>query len=279
MKIPLGTLIRCADITAERLEFYQRIGLSVLQLAGVGEEYLMGDEKSRAKSEALLALCEKYSLRVPCMFLSYPGQDWSHPSETVGLTPEAYRAERMILSCRQIRWAEQYGMKYVSCHVGFFPEKGTESYARLVREMRQLVMFAEACGLQFLLETGMETANDLQTFFKDLAPACAGINFDPANLLIYDRDDPETFLDLLQERVRIVHCKDAVRPQTGSACGKETVLGAGQTKIIDLLNRLRNENFDGYWIIERELPPGEEQERDIAQAVELIKSIEYGECK
>ena len=56
-------------------------------------------------------------------------------------------------------------------------------------------------------------------------PAHPGINFDPANLLIYDQEDPASFLDELENKVEVVHCKDARRPAPGAAFGRETILG------------------------------------------------------
>lgn len=273
MKISTGTLICCQDISEKRLACYQQIGLNVLQIAGVDERYLAPGEEAAKRSGELFALLKKYSFEVPCMFLSYPEQDWANPCETVGLTPEKFRSERMILSCRQMLWAKQYGIRYISCHVGFFPEKGSGAYDKIVKEMRQLVLFAEFNGLKFLFETGMESALVLKEFFTDIEPAQPGINFDPANLLIYDQDDPEAFLDVLEDRVEVVHCKDAVRPQAGSRRGKETVLGEGETNFSKLLVRLLKNGFSGYPVIERELPPGPEQECDIANAVKLIKQI------
>ena len=128
MNTQIGTLIRCRDITEKRLGFYQKIGLNILQLAGVDEDYLAPGKEAKQKSENLFALFRRYAFSVPCMFLSYPNQDWTHPKETAGLGPEKFRSERMLLSCRQMQWGKQYGIKYISCHVGFLPEKGTESY-------------------------------------------------------------------------------------------------------------------------------------------------------
>lgn len=273
MNTQIGTLIRCRDITEKRLGFYQKIGLNILQLAGVDEDYLAPGKEAKQKSENLFALFLRYAFSVPCMFLSYPNQDWTHPKETAGLVPEKFRSERMLLSCRQMQWGKQYGIKYISCHVGFLPEKGTESYDTFVSEMRQLVMFAESNGQQFLFETGMESTQEMKQILSDLMPAHPGINFDPANLLIYDQEDPASFLDELENKVEVVHCKDARRPAPGAAFGRETILGEGDTGFAELLKRLLRNGFSGFLVIERELPPGEEQERDISNAVHFIQTI------
>ena len=104
-------------------------------------------------------------------------------------------------------------------------------------------------------------------------PAHPGINFDPANLLIYDQEDPASFLDELENKVEVVHCKDARRPAPGVAFGRETILGEGDTGFAELLKRLLRNGFSGFLVIERELPPGEEQERDISNAIHFIQTI------
>lgn len=273
MQISLGTLLRCPHITEERLAFYHNIGLNMLQLAGVNEEYLAPGKEAEQKSDALFELFRKYGFSVPTMFLFFPEQDWSRPDETIGLTPEPLRAERMVFACRQMLWGKKYGIKYITCHVGHFPEKESEAYGKLINDLRQIILFAESNGQSFLFETGMENTVTMQQIITDLAPAEPMINFDPANLLLYDQDAPEQFLDELENRVKVVHCKDAVRPQAGPATGRETVLGEGETGFRELLKRLLKNGFSGPLVIERELPPGEEQERDIAGAVKLIKNI------
>lgn len=66
------------------------------------------------------------------------------------------RAERMILSCRQMDWGKRYGIRYITCHAGFVPEERNEFYERFIADMKQLVRFAAANGQEFLFETGTE---------------------------------------------------------------------------------------------------------------------------
>ena len=269
----IGTLIRCGSIDERRIAFFKQIGLNAIQIAGVYEKWLAPAESARKASDELFGLFRKYDIAVPAMFLSYPDQDWEHPRETVGLVPEKTRAERMILSCRQMTWAGHYGIKYITCHVGFVPEEQAESYGRLIADLKQLVLFAAANDQVFLFETGTEKLSDLKRTLDAIGEPNLGINFDPANLLIYGNDDPSVLVEMMPEQVKVMHCKDADRAPAGAAYGKETVLGRGSTDFTALLKHLLNAGFKGPLIIERELPLGPEQERDIADAVKLIKSI------
>ena len=271
MMQPLGTLLRCADIGERRIAFYREIGLNAIQIAGVYEEWLAPEPEARRKSDEIFALLRNFGFAAPGLFLSYPGQVWSDHS-TIGLVPEKTRAERMILSCRQMEWAKRYGIRFITCHVGFLPE-AQEDFRRFLADMKQLVRFAAACGQEFLFETGTETAARLKQTIDGLGEPNVGINFDPANLLIYGMDDPAKSAELLADRIRIVHCKDAVPAAPGEGSGKETVLGQGATRFAELLKKLLKDGFAGPLVIERELTPGPEQEKDIAEAVKYIRSI------
>ena len=55
--------------------------------------------------------------------------------------------------------------------------------------------------------------------------------------------------------------------------GKETPLGKGDTRFAGLLLQLVNRGFRGPLIIERELPLGPEQQRDVAEAIAWLKQL------
>ena len=277
MKMPMvGTLLRCGSIDERRIAYYHEIGLDSIQIAGVYEDWLAPGTAPEKASDAFFELFRKYNISVPGMFLSYPNQDWAHPREGIGLVPEKTRAERMIISCRQMNWAKRYGIRYITCHVGFVPEERNEFYERFIIDMKQLLKFAASNGQEFLFETGTETVAGLAQTLEDIGEPNAGINFDPANLLIYNTDDPAKLVEELGSKIRVVHCKDANGPEGDAVNGKETVLGKGSTKFASLLAKLLQSGFNGPLIIERELPLGPEQEKDIAEAVTFIKSIVKG---
>ena len=269
----IGTLLRCGGIDERRIAYYHEIGLDSLQIAGVYEDWLAPGDAARKASDAFFELFRKYDITVPTMFMSYPNQDWKNPREGIGLVPEKTRAERMILTCRQMNWAKRYGIRYITCHAGFVPEERNEFYERFIADMKQLVKFAAANEQEFLFETGTETVAGLKQTIEDIGEPNVGINFDPANLLIYGTDDPAILADQLTDRIRVIHCKDADPAEAGASRGKETVLGKGSTRFAELLKKLLSGGFSGPLIIERELPLGPEQEKDIAEAVKLIRSI------
>ena len=95
-------------------------------------------------------------------------------------------------------------------------------------------------------------------------------------MLIYNNGDPAELVEKAADRIKVVHCKDANPPADGAARGRETPLGKGSTNFAALLKHLLDSGFRGPLIIERELPPGPEQERDVAEAVRFLNTITKG---
>ena len=61
-------------------------------------------------------------------------------------------------------------------------------------------------GLDLLFETGQETADDLWAFFDHMegrGVTNIGVNFDPANVILYDKGGPIDALRKLLPRVRV----------------------------------------------------------------------------
>ncbi len=271
----IGTILRCGQITEERVAFFREVGLDCFQIAGVYEKWLAPTPEARKASDGFFELFRKYGMAVPSMFLSYAGQ-WDDPKAGFGLVPASTRSERMVLSCRQMEWAARHGIKLITCHAGILPEGRGDFYVRFVADMKQLIRFAAAFGQEFLFETGTETPEDLKQLLEDLGEPNAGVNFDPANLLIYDNGDPAELVDKLGGRIRVVHCKDANPPADGAARGRETPLGKGSTNFTALLGRLVDSGFRGPLIIEREILDEAELKRDIAEAVQLLNTTTKG---
>jgi sugar phosphate isomerase/epimerase len=97
------------------------------------------------------------------------------------------------------------------------------------------------------------------------------VNFDPANMLLYDKDDPLKVLDLLAPDIRSVHLKDANRPTVKGAWGEEVPLGQGQTNTKAFVKGLQRIGFTGPLCIEREVGNQEDRFRDIEHGVRFLR--------
>ena len=83
-------------------------------------------------------------------------------------------------------------------------------------------------GLTCCLETGQEEAASLRGFLEELDRPNVGVNFDPANLILYDKGDPIAGLRTLLPHVASCHIKDAIRTKTPGTWGDEVVVGTGE---------------------------------------------------
>ncbi len=138
--------------------------------------------------------------------------------------------------------------------------------------MQKIADYCKENNQSFALETGQEKALVLSKFIEDVNRLNLGVNFDPANMLLYDADDPIKALDVLGKYVIGVHCKDGKRPEREGELGKEYPLGEGDVGIEKFIDKLRRIGYTGHLTIEREIS-GEKQITDILKAKELLQKL------
>lgn len=270
MSLPLriGTLLRLPDFQRDNLIFLKEAGLETLQLGRATDDWMSGPNGLKQTRESFQLIQDCGLDAVSLFMFMTPGTNGD------GFVTEDARTSRMLFACRQLLWAKKQGIDFITCHVGNLSNIGDGApYERLVADFKQLLKFAEDNGQFFLFETGPEPVAGLKKIFHDIDSPALGINFDPANMLIYNNDDPAVVVRELWQYIKVVHCKDAVRPTEPGKYGKETVLGQGDTHFIDIMGDLLRRGFRGPLIIERELPPGPVQRKDVADAIQLLLKI------
>jgi L-ribulose-5-phosphate 3-epimerase len=94
------------------------------------------------------------------------------------------------------------------------------------------------------------------------------VNFDPANMILYDKGNPIEALRLLGPWVCQVHIKDARRTKVPGTWGEEVVLGTGEVDWPAFFAALREAKFAGDCVIEREA--GSQRVADIRTAKEVV---------
>ena len=94
------------------------------------------------------------------------------------------------------------------------------------------------------------------------------VNFDPANMILYDMDDPIEALHLLAPYVRQVHVKDAKRTKVKGQWGEEVIVGTGEVDWIAFVRILAEVDFEGGYIFEREA--GDNRVGDIAKGISAL---------
>ena len=98
-----------------------------------------------------------------------------------------------------------------------------------------------------------------------------GVNFDPANMILYDKGDPVAALRTLGPWVKQCHLKDATRTKTPGAWGEEVRLGTGQVDWKGFFRALDAAGFKGDLCIEREA--GTQRVADIRAAREYVEKL------
>lgn len=272
--LQLGTLFRLTQFKPDRLAFLHEVGMNACQLCGIDDNYLAGKQGAENTAQLAEAL-KKYEIEPVSLFFSFPGQNWSSDKalNTVGMTKQCVRAKRFASAARQMNWGmRNFGIRHLVCHVGFLPEEAAE-FEHFIDDLREFCKLAKENGQYFLFETGPETDQEIKKCIDMLGMDNVGINLDPANLLLYDKTEPLDFADTLGKYVLGVHCKDGRRPVDGAARGRETPLGKGDAKFGEVMEKLYGAGFRGPLIIEREIPPGPEQDADIRSAMTYLHEL------
>ena len=260
----------------------ERDHLSDIKALGVrcGQLGIPGDMELTATAAAdwKLAL-EEHQFTVVTIMAAYNGEDYADipaVERTVGFVPPASRAQREERTYRVSDFAAALGVANIGCHVGFVPEDpGHPVYLEMRDLVRRICDHASGNGQKFVLETGQEPAHVLLNFLRDVNRPNLGINFDPANLILYGTGDPIEALAILGPHVLSVHCKDGDWPPPGipGALGHERPLGQGAVGIPRFLDQLKQVGFRGPLTIERETHDQEQRMSDIGMAVKLLKEL------
>lgn len=168
--------------------------------------------------------------------------------------------------------AQKLGLKLVTFHAGFLPHDPADpTFAKLLSRIRQIARLFAAYGIELGFETGQEDAATLDAFLKQLNEPNVGVNFDPANMLLYDKGDPVASLRALKPWLRQCHIKDATRTKTPGGWGEEVAVGEGQVDWTAFFRALDEVQFHGFCCIEREA--GNQRQKDILTARQFIERI------
>ena len=204
------------------------------------------------------------------------GEDYSSIESirrTGGLVPDDTWEENWEDAQENAELAQQLGLKLVTFHAGFLPQEESEpEFEKLQHRIRLVADLFAAKGIELAFETGQESADILKAFLEKLGRSHVGVNFDPANMILYDKGDPIEALRVLAPWVKQCHLKDANRTRQPCTWGEEVVVGTGQVDWPQFFAVLREANFAGNLCIEREA--GGERVADIVTARRLIESLE-----
>jgi sugar phosphate isomerase/epimerase len=203
------------------------------------------------------------------------GEDYSTLESirlTGGIVPEGTWAQNWKNIQANAGLARQLSLKLVTFHAGFVPhEESDPTFDKLLGRLGQVADLFLGQGVALGLETGQETAPVLLQLLQRLNRPNLGVNFDPANMILYDKGNPIEAMRVLGPWIRQVHLKDARRTRTPGTWGEEVAVGAGEVDWRAFFATLNQLNFTGDFVIEREA--GTQRVADILQARELVESL------
>ncbi len=247
------------------VEALRRLGIGTVQLALVP---IVEEPRTWGRALDLLGAA---GMRVASGMLAMAGEDYTTLESirrTGGVRPDRDWPRNRERVTRAAQLAGEAGIGLVTFHAGFLDERRSDpTRRRMLDRLRDIAELFAAKGAAVALETGQESAALLLDVLDELGRPDAGVNFDPANMILYGMGDPVAALRQLGPHVRQVHVKDALPPQEPGAWGREVPAGGGAVDWDAFFEAALAIDPPVDFIIEREA--GTDRERDIAAARDL----------
>ena len=245
------------------------LGIDVVQIACGDPHHASWDE-----GDAMPAAAKAAGFRMTGTMLGFPGEDYTTPQtiqHSGGFGNPATRPERL----ERFQWAltrtRELGLTDMMLHAGFLPEPGDPDRKPFLDTLGKVSQLAKEKGITVAFETGQETADLLRRTLDDLKCPNLKINFDPANMILYDMGDPIRAVEILGPDIRSVHVKDANRTKVPGTWGEEVPLGKGQANIKKFVQTLKKVGYRGPLCIEREVGNQQERIADIAHGIRVLR--------
>ncbi|KAB2673716.1 MAG: TIM barrel protein [Verrucomicrobia bacterium] len=253
----------------------------VSRLAGTGvralQLHLDPLRENPAAWADLVPLLESHGIRLLSGMMTTVGEDYTTLDTiriTGGVVPDATWEQNWENFQADIVLAKSLGLRLVTLHAGFLPHDDADpSFAKLLERIGRIADLFARHGLGISFETGQEDAPTLRSFLVRLNRGNVGVNFDPANMLLYDKGDPVAALRELAPWIRQVHLKDATRTATPGTWGAEVVVGTGEVDWVAFHRALRDIDFRGHLCLEREA--GTQRVADLAAGAAFVRNLKY----
>ena len=228
---------------------------------------LDGDEK-------YLPRVRKDGWNISATMVGFPKEDYT-TLETIkvtgGIVPDEDWEDNRKRTFDAIDITAELNVQYLLMHFGFLDTEDADKAKKLYDRIKILADRAAEKSVQLLMETGQETAAELSQFLKELNHPALVVNFDPANMLLYDKGNPVEAVEVLAPWIKHVHIKDALRTKTPGTWGVEVPWGAGQVSPTEFLKTLKKINFVGALAVEREA--GDNRIGDVKTALDALKNF------
>jgi sugar phosphate isomerase/epimerase len=229
----------------------------------------------RWRADDLGSRCRAAGISLISGMMTTKGEDYT-TLETIkatgGIRPDATWSENLRAAEGNAIMAQRLGLPLVTFHAGFLPhEAGDPVRGRMIERLRQIADVFAARGVRVAFETGQESAETLLDVLRELERPAVGVNFDPANMILYGMGDPIEALAKLAPRVAQIHVKDAMPTKAPGTWGEEVRVGTGAVDWKQLFAVVRDRGLRVNCMIEREA--GDDRVGDIAAARDVVRPL------
>ncbi len=255
---------------SELKQFLEKMGNCPVQIA-CGDPH----HADWIEGESFPELILQSGIVLKSAMLGFPGEDYTTPQsiqKTGGFGDTATRSERLDRLDWGLERTKRLGLSVLTLHAGFIPRPGDPNRNSFLQTLAIVGERAAKAQVIVAFETGQEPANLLRLTLDELSSSHLKVNFDPANMLLYDQGNPIEAVEILGKDIVSVHLKDAKRPLVPGTWGEEVPLGHGEVNIPRFLEVLKKQQFLGPFFIEREVGNQLQRFQDIVNALEFAKN-------
>ncbi|MDP6409901.1 MAG: sugar phosphate isomerase/epimerase family protein [Planctomycetota bacterium] len=251
---------------AERLA---EAGLDAVQLdlSPVRKGHWSIDDTVEVLDEAGITICSG--------MMGMRGEDYSTLDsirETGGVRPDQHWKANLNAAQGNAEAMRGLNLDLVTLHAGFLPhDREAPEWSKMIDRLCELTECFVEEGARVGFETGQESAETLLAVLEEIDHPDIGVNFDPANMILYDAGDPLEALAVLAPHVFQIHVKDAVRTSQPGTWGTEVPVGKGDVDWDGFFRVLAEREIDCDLMIERET--GEDRVGDVRTARELLERV------
>lgn len=209
---------------AELIENIRAVGVDSVQLA-LGP--LVENQWDREKTRAQLTHA---NISIRSGMITTIGEDYTSLEsirDTGGLRPDQHWEANQVNAISTADTARELAIPLVTLHAGFIPEEDIDLRNTMIERIATVAQIFNDQGIQLALETGQESAENLLELLQHPSLQSVGVNFDPANMILYSMGDPIEAMQTLADRITQVHMKDALPSDSLGQWGTEVPAGQG----------------------------------------------------
>ncbi len=178
--------------------------------------------------------------------------------------------QRIDATKEAMRFAYSLGCNVVVNQIGMVPEdKEHPAYSQLQVCLTDLARYGQHVGAMLAAETGSEPGERLAALLDSTTEKTIGIAYNPANLIANDYS-AEDALVACTPHILLVHARDAVR-DLARGRGIDVPLGRGSADFPSICARLEQQQYNGWFVIDREPAPNAIEQ--IGYAVSFLKAM------